>query len=97
MNRFNPQNESAFDTSVSPINIAKLSANSRVVARLYTLDLMKKNEARNLLGLTPVDDGDSYYSGRNKTQPDEETAETGEVQNDGDAGGDNSGTAGSSG
>ena len=98
MNRFNPQNESAFDTSVSPINIAKLSANSRVVARLYTLDLMKKNEARNLLGLTPVDDGDSYYSGRSKAPADEPvSAETGEVQVDGSTGGDVSGDAGSSG
>jgi HK97 family phage portal protein len=63
MNRFDRDREAVFDTSVAPINIVKLSANSRVVARLYTLDLMTLDEARNLLGLTPDDKiGDKYKS-----------------------------------
>jgi HK97 family phage portal protein len=101
MNRFDRNNESVFDTSVSPINIAKLSANSRVVARLYTLNLMKKNEARNLLGLSPVEDGNMYYTqdtSRKSPAPDDSgSTSSGEADTieGGDAGADAEGGAGS--
>ena len=48
----------AFDTSTAPINVIKLSANSRIVARLVQAKLMTLNEARSLLGLPPVVGGD---------------------------------------
>jgi len=43
----------AFDTSVAPINIIKLSANSRIVERLVKAKLVTMDEARALLGLPP--------------------------------------------
>lgn len=44
----------AFDTSVAPINIIKLSANSRIVERLAKAKLITMDEARALLGLPPL-------------------------------------------
>lgn len=44
----------AFDTSVAPINIIKLSANSRIVERLVKAKLVTMDEARALLGLPPL-------------------------------------------
>lgn len=44
----------AFDTSVAPINIVKLSANSRIVERLVKAKLVTMDEARALLGLPPI-------------------------------------------
>ena len=48
----------AFDTSTAPINVIKLSSNSRIVSRLVQAKLMTLNEARSLLGLPPVVGGD---------------------------------------
>ena len=53
-----PTVQGAFDTSTAPINVIKLSANSRIVARLVQAKLMTLNEARSLLGLPPVVGGD---------------------------------------
>ena len=53
-----PTVQGMFDTSTAPINVIKLSANSRIVARLVQAKLMTLNEARSLLGLPPVVGGD---------------------------------------
>lgn len=91
MSRFAPDHESIFDTSVSPVNVVKLSANSRVVSRLYTLDLLTRNESRALLGMVPDPNGDYYYSdyksGR-APSTDEGSADTGEAVDAGEAGSD---------
>jgi len=81
MNRFAPQYEVVFDTSVAPVNIIKLSANSRVVSRLYKEDLMTKNEARAFVGLPPVNtlDGDRFKSDKS-SGTDEANAASGEVE-----------------
>ncbi len=50
----------AFDTSTAPVNVIKLSANSRIVSRLSEAKLMTLNEARALLGLPPVENGDVF-------------------------------------
>lgn len=77
--RFCPTIEPVFDVSVSPINIAKMSANSRVVARLYTLGLLTFNESRMLLGLPPVPGGDDvFYRGNPLKDSDDDDTEDGE-------------------
>lgn len=43
-----------FDTSMAPINVVKLSANSRIISRLAQANLITANEARALLGLPPL-------------------------------------------
>lgn len=82
MNRFASQFEVVFDTSVAPVNIVKLSANSRVVSRLYKEDLMTKNEARAFVGLPPIStsDGDSFKSERKSSGGEEANAASGEVE-----------------
>ena len=83
--RFDPVVESVFDTSIAPVNVVKLSANSRVVARLYGLDLMTKNEGRALLGLPPVEGGDQFKIKPEKSVDDDVTAE-GAAEESGDSG-----------
>jgi len=82
MNRFAPQYEVVFDTSVAPVNIVKLSANSRVVSRLYKEDLMTKNEARAFVGLPPINtlDGDAFKSQKASAGAEEANAASGEVE-----------------
>ena len=81
MNRFASQYEVVFDTSVAPVNIIKLSANSRVVSRLYKEDLMTKNEARAFVGLPPINtaDGDRFKSEKSSGS-EEANAASGEVE-----------------
>jgi len=82
MNRFAPQYEVVFDTSVAPVNIVKLSANSRVVSRLYKEDLMTKNEARAFVGLPPINtpSGDAFKSEKKSAGGEEANAASGEVE-----------------
>lgn len=82
MNRFAPQYEVVFDTSVAPVNIVKLSANSRVVSRLYKENLMTKNEARAFVGLPPVNtpDGDSFKDDKKSSGGEEANVASGEVE-----------------
>ena len=70
--RFTPDVEPVFDVSTSPINTVKMSANSRVVARLYSLGLMTFNEARMLLGLPPISGGDDVFYRGNPLKDEEE-------------------------
>lgn len=63
-----------FDTSTAPVNVIKLSANSRIVARLSQANLMTLNEARALLGLPPVEGGD-IFPGKKLPKGDEDEQE----------------------
>lgn len=59
----------AFDTSVAPINIIKLSANSRIIERLVRAKLVTVNEARALLGLPQISEEELRPRRSRTTEP----------------------------
>ena len=65
--RFEPEFEPFFDINAAPgVNVTRMSANSRVVSRAFSLKLITRNEARSLLGLPPLppEEGDVFYGGK---------------------------------
>jgi HK97 family phage portal protein len=85
----------AFDTSIAPINIVKLSANSRIIARLVQAKLITPNEARALLGMPPIIESQKPYlleeDRKPKFSPDNpeamgEAESSGEGEDEGDKG-----------
>lgn len=81
-----PALQGAFDTSVAPINIIKLSANSRIVERLMKAGLVTIDEARALLGLPPMREEDKPKKRKPSSQPSEGNVQEGDSEGDGHSG-----------
>jgi len=81
----------AFDTSIAPINIVKLSANSRIISRLVQAKLITSDEARALLGLPPLKEEEKPPKEKPRFSPNTpdamgESESTGEGEEEGDKG-----------